>query len=680
MAKILLVEDDNNLREIYGERLLAEGYEIVSARDGEEALSVAITEKPDLIISDVMMPKISGFDMLDILRQTPETKDVKIIMMTALSQAEDKARADMLGANKYLVKSQVTLEDVARVVHDILEEPKPEQTTEKPAETTNQTAPEPVVQPIVATPTDDSASGQVQVSNDNTQTNSDDAVATEDNTQITDTDADNTQVIATDEQTDSNAPNPTEPVIDKSKNTVAQQSQSNQIDQASTEEPVQNPVEQTEQPQDALNITEQNDLQEPQTSLEQPLATEPAQEAVNQTVEDAPQQPTDPAEQPPQKSSNLVQANPENQNQPQKNSAIELIQQTPEQDQPQLNIEQPIVIEPTQQTEQEPTTQQEQPQEANMQPQALPVNPIAQDVTETPNQELSEATIEQPVSNSGEAEPAADELTEVTNQIEDFIKNSVTPLSDHQEPLTQPSEENINSNILQEQIQQTTEENELNATSGPTTSNQDNEITQEDIEEKTQSQESLPHKDTNQEDAETTGPESQVIDATAPNQNTEQSETTNEPKEPQDSTIPPVIPVEDTAENNQNDETRNPEPASVRKKVITPMHGDSSLGAPDINKLYQEELAKEAEEMGLQNPSANSIISASTNPISIEQGNSELPQLETIDASQIPGISTDGTAPIGVVTPTKEPEQPAKADIEAQEPHEDPNNPNNIAL
>ncbi len=120
MAKILLVEDDNNLREIYGERLLAEGYAIVSARDGEEALSVAITEKPDLIISDVMMPKISGFDMLDILRQTPETKDVKIIMMTALSQAEDKTRADKLGADKYLVKSQVTLEDVARVVHDLL--------------------------------------------------------------------------------------------------------------------------------------------------------------------------------------------------------------------------------------------------------------------------------------------------------------------------------------------------------------------------------------------------------------------------------------------------------------------------------------------------------------------------------------------------------------------------------
>ncbi len=121
MAKIMLVEDDNNLREIYEARLLAEGYQIVSARDGEEALAMAVKEKPDLIISDVMMPKISGFDMLDILRSTPETKNTKVIMMTALSQAEDQARAGKLGADRYLIKSQVTLEDVARVAREVLE-------------------------------------------------------------------------------------------------------------------------------------------------------------------------------------------------------------------------------------------------------------------------------------------------------------------------------------------------------------------------------------------------------------------------------------------------------------------------------------------------------------------------------------------------------------------------------
>jgi CheY-like chemotaxis protein len=122
MAKIMLVEDDNNLREIYEARLLAEGYEIVSAEDGEQALALAVKEKPDLIISDVMMPKISGFDMLDILRSTPETRNTKVIMMTALSQAEDKARASKLGADRYLVKSQVTLEDVAKVAREVLQD------------------------------------------------------------------------------------------------------------------------------------------------------------------------------------------------------------------------------------------------------------------------------------------------------------------------------------------------------------------------------------------------------------------------------------------------------------------------------------------------------------------------------------------------------------------------------
>lgn len=122
MAKVLLVEDDNNLREIYEARLQAEGYDIVTASDGEEALVVAKNEKPDLVISDVMMPKISGFEMLDILRNTDGLKDVKVIMLTALGQAEDKTRADQLGANRYLVKSQVTLEDIVKTAHQLLDD------------------------------------------------------------------------------------------------------------------------------------------------------------------------------------------------------------------------------------------------------------------------------------------------------------------------------------------------------------------------------------------------------------------------------------------------------------------------------------------------------------------------------------------------------------------------------
>lgn len=120
MAKILLVEDDQSLREIYSIRLTAEGYDIVTAGDGEAALAAAVREKPDLVLSDVMMPKISGFDMLDILRQTPETKDIKVIMMTALSSEDQRERGNALGADRYLVKSQVGIEDVVNAVHEVL--------------------------------------------------------------------------------------------------------------------------------------------------------------------------------------------------------------------------------------------------------------------------------------------------------------------------------------------------------------------------------------------------------------------------------------------------------------------------------------------------------------------------------------------------------------------------------
>ncbi len=120
MTKIMLVEDDFSLRDIYSARFMAEGYTVVTASDGEEALASAVREKPDLIVLDVMMPKISGFDVLDILRQTPETKTTRVIMMTALSQEADRQRGEALGVNKYLVKSQVTLEDVVNSVKQVL--------------------------------------------------------------------------------------------------------------------------------------------------------------------------------------------------------------------------------------------------------------------------------------------------------------------------------------------------------------------------------------------------------------------------------------------------------------------------------------------------------------------------------------------------------------------------------
>ncbi len=110
--KILLVEDDDNLAAVYTTRLQAEGFDVRRVPNGEDALASAVQFKPDLILLDVMMPKVSGFDVLDILRNTPETVNVKVIMLTALSQEADKERAQSLGVDDYLVKSQVVIADV----------------------------------------------------------------------------------------------------------------------------------------------------------------------------------------------------------------------------------------------------------------------------------------------------------------------------------------------------------------------------------------------------------------------------------------------------------------------------------------------------------------------------------------------------------------------------------------
>lgn len=110
--KILLVEDDDSLANVYMMRLEVEGFEVRRVANGEEALSAALEYKPSLVILDVMMPEVDGFDVLDILRNTPQTVDLKIIVLTALSQDSDRQRAKDLGADDYLVKSQVVIADV----------------------------------------------------------------------------------------------------------------------------------------------------------------------------------------------------------------------------------------------------------------------------------------------------------------------------------------------------------------------------------------------------------------------------------------------------------------------------------------------------------------------------------------------------------------------------------------
>lgn len=118
--KILLVEDDMALANVYKTRLEMEGFDVRHVENGELALTTAIDFHPDLIVLDVMMPKINGFDVLDLLRSTPETMSMRVILLTALSQAKDKEHAERLGADDYLVKSQVVISDVvSRIKHHL---------------------------------------------------------------------------------------------------------------------------------------------------------------------------------------------------------------------------------------------------------------------------------------------------------------------------------------------------------------------------------------------------------------------------------------------------------------------------------------------------------------------------------------------------------------------------------
>ena len=104
MTKILLVEDDKSLREIYGVRLLAEGYDIISAGDGEEALAMAIKDRPDLIVSDVMMPRMNGYELCINIKEDITISHIPIILLTARDDKQSLISGYKNGADAYLTK------------------------------------------------------------------------------------------------------------------------------------------------------------------------------------------------------------------------------------------------------------------------------------------------------------------------------------------------------------------------------------------------------------------------------------------------------------------------------------------------------------------------------------------------------------------------------------------------
>jgi len=122
MKKILFIEDESALQKTFGEILRQEGYEMISALDGETGLRLAKSEKPDLILLDLILPKMPGFDVLKKLKEDNETKDIPVIVLTNLEDIKDVDRAIELGATTYLVKAKYSLEEIVEKIKNALGE------------------------------------------------------------------------------------------------------------------------------------------------------------------------------------------------------------------------------------------------------------------------------------------------------------------------------------------------------------------------------------------------------------------------------------------------------------------------------------------------------------------------------------------------------------------------------
>lgn len=120
--KILFIEDESALQKTFGDILGQEGYEMISALDGEIGLKLAREKKPNLILLDLILPKLNGFDVLKKLKEDKETKDIPIIILTNLEEIDDIDKALELGATTYLVKAQYSLEEVVERIKKVLGE------------------------------------------------------------------------------------------------------------------------------------------------------------------------------------------------------------------------------------------------------------------------------------------------------------------------------------------------------------------------------------------------------------------------------------------------------------------------------------------------------------------------------------------------------------------------------
>jgi len=119
--KILLIEDDPFLLSMYSTKFELEGFNIVTADNGEKGLEMAKEEKPNIILLDILMPKMNGFEVLAGLKSNQETREIPVILLTNLNQKDEVERGMALGADDYLIKAHFMPSEVVGKIQKIIE-------------------------------------------------------------------------------------------------------------------------------------------------------------------------------------------------------------------------------------------------------------------------------------------------------------------------------------------------------------------------------------------------------------------------------------------------------------------------------------------------------------------------------------------------------------------------------
>ena len=120
MAKIIIVEDDPFLIDIYKDKLEESGYAVETVEDGDQVLNKITEARPDLVLLDIILPNVDGWEILRTIRNKPDTKDLKVIILSNLGQKEEVEKGVDLGATKYLIKAHFTPSEVIKEIKELL--------------------------------------------------------------------------------------------------------------------------------------------------------------------------------------------------------------------------------------------------------------------------------------------------------------------------------------------------------------------------------------------------------------------------------------------------------------------------------------------------------------------------------------------------------------------------------